>query len=93
MKGRGLYTFNVSLLKDREYVRMVQGIIMRSILQYALSVYERSFLEAGFGEKALLNVHYRISDALLYETIMLNIRTETITYSTNKKNQMRREER
>ena len=92
-KGRGLYKFNVSLLKDREYVRMVKRTIMRSVLQYALPVYERSYLEAAFENNALLNMHYRISDTLLYETIMLNIRTETITYSINKKKQMQLEER
>ena len=92
-KGHGLYKFNISLLKDREYVKIVKRTIMNSVTQYALPVYDIEYLKTVQGKKELLDVSYRISDALLYETIMLNIRTETITYGIYKKKQMRREER
>ena len=87
IKGRGLYKFNLSLLKDREYVSMVKRNIKNSVLQYALPVYEREFLESSIGKPESLNICYCISDALLYETIMLNVRTETITYGISKKKQ------
>ena len=93
VRGRGLYKFNVSLLKDREYVNMVNRIIKKTAMQYALPVYKKEYLEKSFGKEESLKVRYCISDALLYETIILNIRTETITYGINKKKQRQREER
>ena len=51
-KGRGLYKFNVSLLKDKDYVTMVKRTIMNPVKQYALPVYDREYFETSIGKES-----------------------------------------
>ena len=85
--GKGFFKFNKSLIRDSSYVEKVKQTIQRTVLQYALPVYSTDFMANHIGE-----VGFTISDSLLWEVLILNIRTETITYGIHRKRQMRKEE-
>ena len=91
-KGRGLFKFNCSLLKDQEYSSLVKRTIKNTIMDYALPVYDPEFAKSVIGSERFMDLEFTISDALLFEVLVLNIRTETITYSIRKRKQLIREE-
>ena len=76
-RGPGLWKFNESLLKDDEYVEIVNKCISKTIEEYALPVYTREFMsdECHYG-----NIQFKIDDDLFYETLLMLIRGETIRY-------------
>ena len=84
--GKGFFKFNQALLKESSYVGKVKQTIRKTILQYALSVYSSDFMANHGGE-----VDFAISDSLLWEVLILNIRTETVTYSIHRKREMKKE--
>ena len=77
-RGPGLWKFNESLLKDDEYVEIVNICIRRTIEEYALPIYTQEFMsnECNYG-----NIQFKIDDGLFYETLLMLIRGETIRYS------------
>ena len=85
--GKGFFKFNTSLLKDPCYVNRVKQTIEQTVYQYALPVYSKEFMANHSSE-----VEVVINASLLWEVLILNIRTETIAYSIRKKSQMRKEE-
>ena len=88
-----LFKFNSSLLRDECYSEMVRRVIRNTIIDYALPVYLPEYLVSCITCEGLSNVQFTISDFLLFEVLILNIRTETITYSIRKsKRKIRREE-
>ena len=90
-KGKGLFKFNSSLLRDECYSEMVRRVIRNTIIDYALPVYLPEYLVSCITCEGLSNVQFTISDFLLFEVLILNIRTETITYSIRKSKEIRRE--
>ena len=81
-RGRGFFKFNCSLLTDLEYIRKMKLIIRETLCRYVVPVYESDFMNNN-----LEKLEFMISDSLLWETILLNIRTETVTYGIHKKRQ------
>ena len=80
-RGPGLWKFNESLLKDEEYVKIVYECIDRTVKEYAIPVYDENLLsEITNYEK----IQFLINDGLLYETMLMLIRGETVKYSKRK---------
>ena len=82
-KGKGLWKFNNSLLFDSEYLEMVKSCIEEVKLQYCLPVYNFDSL------KNICNsdIQFLINDQLFLETLLMEIRGRSISYSSFKKKQ------
>ena len=91
-RGRGLFKFNCSLLRDSNYSALVKQVIKNTITDYALPVYRTDFLVSSIGIENLNEIQFTISDSLLFDVLILNIRTETITYGIRKSKQFSKEE-
>ena len=79
--GKGYWKFNNSLLNDIEYVNLINKKINNVILQYSLPVYNReNIINIDRSE-----LQFIIDDQLFMETLLMEIRGETISFSSNKK--------
>ena len=98
IRGRGFWKLNTSLLKDREYVKMVNNIIKRVACQYAIinndpNFYTKASIEdieeflCNQTPESFATLEYTINPQLLLEMILLEIRRETIKLSMQKKKQ------
>ena len=92
-KGKGLFKFNCSLLRDQEYSALVKQTITNTVLDYALPVYVPDFVKSVSGNERFSDMQFTINDSLLFEVLILNIRTETITYSIRKAKRYKRDEK
>lgn len=83
-KGKSYWKFNNSLLTDIEYVRSIKEVIQRVKIQYASdSQPSNKPCNQCTNEEILFN----IQDRLFFETLLLEIRGQTISYATFKKRQ------
>ena len=80
-KGKGLWKFNNSLLKDKEYVEKVKQTIYRLKRQYAMCFYREDIVKDIANE----DIHFNIDDLLFFETLMMEIRGLTISHASYKK--------
>ena len=78
--GRGLWEFDNSLLTDKQYVQTVKEIILKIKAQYMLPVYDVNHINI------IPNVEIQvvINDQLFLETLLMEIRGKTISYSAFK---------
>ena len=88
VKGRGLFKFNASLLKDLEYIKLVKNVIGNTALEYALPVYREEYVKENPAQAELT-----ISASLFFEVLMLTIRRETVSFGIKKKKLEREQER
>ena len=79
--GKGLWKFNNSLLYDPQYVEQVNNVISNTKRQYAVPVYTIDDINNIPDSELQLS----INDNLFLETLLMNIRGETISYATFKK--------
>lgn len=77
-KGRGLWKFNNSLLYDNDYLECIRDFILQVKKQYALPVYNINNLHQLPDE----NILFTINDQLFLETLLMEIRGKTISYSS-----------
>ena len=82
-RGRGFWKFNTSLLHDKEYLEMVRKCIQEVTAQYALPDQDLSSKE----------VKFNIDEQLFFETLKMEIRGNSIAYSSRKKKKRGLEER
>lgn len=81
--GSGLWKFNNSLLKDLEYVQSINCHINQIKMQYAVPVYKKeSILDIPDSE-----IQFTINDQLFLETLLMEIRSKTISYASYLKRQ------
>ena len=80
-KGKGIWRFNSSLLKNSNYVGDVKSWIRDTKTQYALPVYN---LE-NINEVEDANIQFTISDSLFLEMLLLTIRGNSIRFSSKLK--------
>ena len=78
IKGRGLWKFNNSLLQDPEYVKLIKQQITNTVEQYKMPVHRGDALHSIDN----LDIDFSNNDQLLLETLLLEIRGKTISYST-----------
>ena len=71
--GRGFWKFNNSLLKDKDYVNKIKKCIIDTVDTYRID------------DKDSNDEKFTINDQLLWETLKLMIRGETIPYASHKK--------
>ena len=86
-RGRGLWKFNNSLLKDKDYVKEVKNCIQNLKQQYMIPVYNLEYILSNENDLQLT-----ISDHLFLETLLMEIRGKTISYSSYKKKQNQQKE-
>ena len=77
-RGRGNWKFNNSLLRDTEYVELINFCIIETVNQYKIN-----FLEQENPNPS--EVRFSVNDQLFWETLKLMIRGKTISYATYKK--------
>ena len=84
-QGRGFWKFNNSLLKDLTFVKKVQDIFKNVTKQYcAEDDYPDEFWENATPEETdFINVN--LNPQLFFDILLMEIRGETIKYSTIKK--------
>ena len=82
--GRGYWKFNNSLLKDKDYIKIVKDAI-----EETKGIYANNNNTIGVN----INNQYIIDDQLLLETLLFTIRGETIKYSSRKKRETLQEEK
>lgn len=79
-RGKGSWKFNNSLLYDREYVQLIKQCINDT-----LSIYEI------FSNSE--TIQYSVNDQLLWETLKLAIRGQTISYASYRKRESEKQEK
>ena len=84
-RGKGFWKFINSLLTDKECVNLVICQIKETKMEYAALVYEVE----NINEVADAIIAFRIPDNLFLDTLLMNIRGKTISYSTHKKKMQR----
>ena len=82
VKGKGLWKFNVSLLKDKNYVNTVKKCINNVKEQYMLPVYDTEFIEDNANNEM---IQFTISHQLLLEVLLMEIRGKTIRTQRTKR--------
>ena len=85
-KGRGFWKFNNSLLTDKEYVKQIQRVIEDVKIQYACPVYNIENIGCLDND----SIQFIISDQLFLDTLLMEIRGKSISYSTFKKKENNR---
>jgi exonuclease III len=80
-RGKPMWRFNNSLLKDKDYVQTIKAKISNVKAQYMLPVYNPDQIN----EIANDEVQFTINDQLFFEVLLMEIRASTIAYSINKK--------
>ena len=78
-RGKGIWKFNNSLLKNLNYLKLVNDIIDEEKLQYACPVYSLEYL------RDQTDIEMTIDHDLFLETLLLRIRGETIKFATTEK--------
>ena len=80
-RERMYWKFNNSLLYDREYVQEIKKIITKVKQQYCIPIYNLQNIDIIPNNE----ITFGISDQLFFETVLLEIRGQTISYATYKK--------
>ena len=89
VKGKGLWKFNVSLLKDKAYINTVKKCIIDIKEQYMLPVYNTEFIKDNLNNDM---VEFTISHQLFLEMLLMEIRGKTISYSAYRKKKEKEKE-
>ena len=82
------WKFNNSLLKDKPFIEKTKKIILDTIKQYALPVYNLENIETINNQ----DIIFSIDDQLFYDTLLMEIRGSTISYASYKKKKQEKEE-
>ena len=82
-RGRGFWKFNVSLLKDREYIKKVKETIRSLKEEYAACENWENFDD--------MNIQFTIDDNIFFELLLMKIREMTIKFSSIKKKERKSE--
>ena len=83
-RGKGFFKFNNSLIKDPDYVKLINDTIRDVSALYAEDVYDSNFLKNATPEEQQ-NLVFTINPQLFLETMLLEIRGKTIGYCAWKK--------
>jgi hypothetical protein len=86
--GKGLWKHNNSLLKDLDYLKEINKIIDKTIIQYAVPIYNyENILDINPSDLQLT-----INDQLFLDTLLMEIRGKSISYSSYKKKESNKQE-
>ena len=87
-RGKGLWKFNCSLLKEQEYIDLVNSIIQEEKYKYALPVYNLRYLDIAPD----VDVSFTVNDGQFLELLLLRIRGETIKFASYRKKEANKHE-
>ena len=76
---KGYWKFDNTLLRDKEYVKIVKNVINEVKQTYVLNIND---LDTANNNETIL---FNINDQLFLETLLMTIRGNTIKYSSEKK--------
>ena len=79
--GKSLWKHNNSLLRDPEYLQTIRSKILDTKTQYSLPIYNLENLENIPDDE----IQFLINDQLFLETLLMEIRGKSISYSSYKK--------
>ena len=103
-RGRGFWKFNCSLLKDHIYVEKIKSTIKRVVAQYAIVNNDDNFFVNATAQQ-LLNfyssstpdslqaLNLKINPQSFLDVLLLEIRRETIAFSSVKKRERQAQEK
>ena len=77
-RGRGLWKFNNTLLKDINYISKIKEIICSNKYKYALPIYNFKNIDIIPD----VELQFTISDTLFLDTLLMEIRGVTISCSS-----------
>ena len=89
LRGKGLWKFNNSLLYDKEYIDIVKQKIREVKVQYSALVYNFDNFDEIQDEDLQLTIHRQ----LFLETLLMEIRGKTISYSSYRKKEREKREK
>ena len=95
-RGKGFWKFNASLLKDGDYVALVKEAFKRVTCQYATVNDNPEFFQKASSQdlqdfmtdqtpESLQDLKLNINPQIFLDTLLLEIRRITISYSSRKK--------
>ena len=102
-RGRGFWKFNNSLLKDPLYVEQIKVTVKRVVAQYAVINDDENFFENASAQEllnfyssstpdSLQDLSLKINYQSFLDVLLLEIRRETIAFSSQKKRKRQAEE-
>ena len=80
-KGKPLWKHNNSLLHDKDYIKLINEKIDEIKRQYALPVYDIENIQNIPDDQ----IQFTINDQLFLETLLMELRGKSISYSRKKK--------
>ena len=89
-RGKGLWKFNNSLLKNKNYVDLINKVIEEETIKYAVPVYDKMFLKNYYNYKDIV---FKEDDDVFLEMLLLRIRGESIKFATEFKKQQNSKEK
>ena len=78
--GKGFWKFNNNLLKQQDYLDLINNVVQVEKFKYALPVYNLEYLKHTGN-----NIQFTIDDDTFLEVLLLQIHGETIKYSSKLK--------
>ena len=85
--GRGTWKLNISLLKNPDYLNMINAVIEDEKLKYSLPVYSLNYIKENYN-----NIKFCIDDDTFLEMLFMRFCGETIRFATHlKKTQTQQE--
>ena len=84
--GKGYCKCNSSLFHDKEYVHQVQSSVKDAITSYAVPIYELGNIHQTYES----DIQFVMDDGLLLETLLMNVRGNTIYGSWKRETEGRR---
>ena len=78
-KGHSFWKLNKSLLKDRTYVEEIKNVIKQTKIQYASETQNSNL---PINDLPLNDLILNINDQLFFETLLMEVRGKTISYSS-----------
>ena len=88
IKGKGVWKFNCSLLREPEYLTLINNTIDAEKMMYAVKVYNLENLNTIKDQ----NIQFTVDDSQFLEVLLLKIRGETIKFATGMKKKQNAEE-
>ena len=84
--GKGVWKLNNSLLKNSEYLNLINKIIKEEAIKYTVPVYDLMYLEKNYND-----ITFTIGCDVFLEMLLLRIRGETIKFATFAKKNISKE--
>ena len=88
-KGKPFWKHNNSLLNDKDYIEIINNKIDKVKKQYALPVYNMDQINNIPGDQ----IQFVINDQLFLETLLMELRGKSISFSSYKKKASEKKEK